>query len=197
MVLEPDAEIITRHACRIEALVEAANVGELELELAVGQRVLLGEPADAVLLRLGDGASGAGLGGGLDERLVAVPVLVFEVFPPAGEAGAALGSGGLLADENLGPGLEGFQVAGEALIQHGIAAHEDAVLDFKDAGLHLRAGVGVVPEGFVKYGGAGLEVGRGVEEHADGVGVEFFGAVAVVHIAILGGGVAERLPPFG
>ena len=189
------AEVVAGNASGIEVLVNAADVGELHLEFAIGERVLLGEPAVGILLGAGDLPGGAGFGGGFDDGLVSVPVLILEVVPPAGEVGAAIDGGFVLADEGLGSGFVGFDVLLEALVEHGILAFEDALLDFHELGFHLRAGVHVVPECGPENGGAFLQVGGGVEEDREGVGVEFGGAQAVAHIGILGAGEVEGLPP--
>ena len=196
VVFQRKAEQVAGDARLVELLVEAANVGQVELQLAIGQRVLLGHPSVGVLLGGGDLPGGAGLGGRFDEGLVAVPVLILERFPPARKRSAALLGGVVLAHESLAPGFERGQVALQALVQHGLPPVLNPALDFKQARLHLWAGIGVVPEGFPEIRSALLQVGRRVEQHRDGIGIQLHRAVSVFHIRSRSTLMVDGLPPF-
>ena len=123
--------------------------------------------------------------------------MILEIFPKPSEGFAAGGGFIERVEECLVALAIVFPIPCLALIQHGVAAFADAVVDVYQLGFDLGAGVEVVPEGVVENRGAGLKVSRAVEEDAHGVGEEFLGAEAVGEVLGGGAGDVEGLPPFG
>ena len=100
---------------------------------------------------------------GRGERIKFVVVLILEPFPKPGEGFAAGGGFIERIEECLVALAIVLPVPRLALVQHGVAAFADAVVDVHQLGFDLGAGVEVVPEGVVENRGAGLEVGWAVE----------------------------------